>query len=43
MLPIAAYALRLEPARAFVRAADLLCREGLFGDHEERSAAEGGR
>jgi AcrR family transcriptional regulator len=34
-LPMAALALRLEPARDFVRRADILCREGLFGDDEE--------
>lgn len=38
-LPMAAFALRLEPARAFVRAADILCREGLFGDDEDPAAA----
>jgi len=31
-LAIAAFALRLEPARTFVRAADALVRDGLFGD-----------
>ncbi|HWU86586.1 MAG TPA: helix-turn-helix domain-containing protein [Kofleriaceae bacterium] len=40
VLPMAAFALRLEPARAFVRAADILCREGLFGDDEEPATAE---
>jgi AcrR family transcriptional regulator len=38
-LPMAAFAIRLEPARTFVRAADVLCREGLFGDDEEPAAA----
>jgi AcrR family transcriptional regulator len=34
LLPTAALALRLKPARALVRAADVLCRKGLFGDEE---------
>jgi AcrR family transcriptional regulator len=32
VLPVTALALRLESARAFVRVADMLCREGLFGE-----------
>jgi AcrR family transcriptional regulator len=35
LLPVASLALRLGPARAFVRAADVLCREGLFGEDQE--------
>jgi len=42
MLPIASLTLKLESARALVRAADVLCREGLFGEGEA-SATEGGR
>jgi AcrR family transcriptional regulator len=33
-LPAAAFALRFERARAWVRTADALCREGLFGEEE---------
>jgi AcrR family transcriptional regulator len=40
-LPIASLTLKLESARALVRAADLLCREGLFGESGD-SAPEGG-
>ena len=35
MLPFAGLVLRLPAAWEFIRAADLLCREGLFGDDEE--------
>ncbi|HEX8111908.1 MAG TPA: TetR/AcrR family transcriptional regulator, partial [Kofleriaceae bacterium] len=38
-LPMAALALRLEPARNFVRTADILCREGLFGDDDDPAPA----
>jgi len=38
-LPMAALALRIEPVRGFVRTADILCRDGLFGDDEEPAAA----
>ncbi len=37
-LPMAALALRLDPARNFVRTADILCREGLFGDDDPAAA-----
>jgi AcrR family transcriptional regulator len=40
VLPIAALALRMEPARAVVRTADILCRDGLFGDAEDAEDAE---
>jgi AcrR family transcriptional regulator len=40
-LPMAALALRLEPARNFVRVADILCREGLFGDDDAPAPATG--
>jgi AcrR family transcriptional regulator len=40
MLPMAAFALRLEPARTFVRTADILVREGLFGDEAEAEEEE---
>ena len=39
-LPMAAFALRLEPARLLVRKADALCREGLFGDDDPAAAGE---
>lgn len=32
LLPIAAQTLRLSAARRFVQSADLMCREGLFGE-----------
>ena len=35
VLPLAAFALRLEPARAFVHTADALCREAFFGNGDE--------
>lgn len=40
LLPLAAPTLRLEPARAFVQTADLLCRQGLFGEGKRRTAKE---
>jgi AcrR family transcriptional regulator len=40
-LPMAALALRLDPARNFVRAADILCREGLFGDDDDPASVTG--
>jgi AcrR family transcriptional regulator len=40
-LPMAAMALHLEPARAFVRAADIVCREGLLGELDPPAAAGG--
>jgi AcrR family transcriptional regulator len=39
-LPMAALALRLDPARNLVRAADILCREGLFGDDDDPASSE---
>jgi AcrR family transcriptional regulator len=42
MLPIASLALKLDSARGLVRAAEVLCREGLFGEGGD-SAPEGGR
>jgi AcrR family transcriptional regulator len=41
MLPAAALAVRLGPALAFVRSADRLCREGLFGEAGEPATAGG--
>ncbi|MGH7529546.1 MAG: TetR/AcrR family transcriptional regulator [Gemmatimonadales bacterium] len=37
VLPITALPLRLEHARKFIRAADVLCREGLFGEGKRPS------
>ena len=39
MLPMLGLTLRLDPARAWVRAADQLCREGLFGEAEKAPTA----